>query len=845
MGRSPVHKPTSNLRCGLLLVCLGCMSHALIASGYNQWRGHNILPQVGQAGTTVEVTLTAHHMADPLDIIVYEDPKKTITCAGFKRAKDAWDYRINKPRKPQKGEDVWKLKLKIAKNARLGEHQFRILAKDGLSELLTFWVTPYKVVPEMHAFDDNVRDAGRNDSPEHAQKLSLPCTVSGYLPSGPPQDHDFYKVSLKKGQRLTAEVVSARLGTHHDSGLTDAALEVTGPGPNGPRVARCDDTDLYAQDPVISFVAAADGEYFIHTRQQMDYETVVRHYLLHVGVFSRPTIFFPLGGPTGSKLKTIAMGDPLGKRIIEVTLPKEPGFVPIRTQAKGDAVQPEPNHLRAAAMANVIEGRDSQLTTHKGDLPIAFNGIIRKDGEVDQFQFSAKAGTRWRVRVFAAGLGSSLDSKISIRAAKGTDDTQVYEADDTSWEGLDKIGNALRHQVRDRLDSVMMFEPTVDGDYILSIEDTRRQSSEAHVYRVELQEHVERVMLTFPALPSLSLLVRDRLEFRPGNFSAYRISVVSGFGTRHKGPFTLKATGLPKGVKMHAGRINAGMTSIPVVFECAAKLKPAAGFCDFQVVADDNTTITSGFIANQPSTDRRGGYAMKFNLSRKAAWSILEPAAFSVTLGQPTTALPKNGEVSLPVTVKREPGFDGAVYLEMEWLLVNVQKQPPLIIEKGQTKGEYKLIARPNAANQTFHVAIVGREYNEAGSVRTGAGLTYVSSNLVELEIADPYLEVDVQRAAIERGKDGKIRCALVSKRKLPGPAKARLGRLPTGVTLIEPLPTIRPGDKEVVFKIRSTMDALEGQYKQIFCEVTIMEKGQQIRQQSGSGVLRVDPVRK
>lgn len=832
------------IRLGLLLACLGCIGHALVACGYNQWRGHNILPQVGQAGTTVEVTLTAHHMADPLDIIVYEDPNKTITCAGFERLKENWEYRTNKPRKPAKNEDVFKLKLKIAKNARLGEHQFRILAKDGLSELLTFWVTPYNVIAETHAFDDNARDAGRNDTPAHAQELPLPCTVSGYLPSGPPQDHDFYKVTLKKGQRLTAEVVSARLGTHHDGGLTDAALEVTGPGPDGPRVARCDDTDLYAQDPMVSFVAPADGAYFIHSRQQMDYETSVRHYLLHVGVFSRPTLFFPLGGPTGSKLKTIALGDPLGKRIIEVTLPKQPGFVPITTKAKGDAVQPEPNRLRAAAMPNVIEAKEGQLTTHKGDLPVAFNGIIRKDGERDEFQFSAKAGSRWRVRVFAAGLGSPLDSKISIRAAKGTDDPRVYEADDTSWEGLDKIGNALRHQVRERLDSVMMFEPNVDGDYILTIEDTRRQSSEGHVYRVELQQHVERVMLTFPAHPSLPLLVRDRLEFRPGNSSAYRISLVSGFGTRHKGPFTLKATGLPKGVKMHAAKINAGMTSIPVVFECAAKLKPSAGFCDFHVVADDKTSIASGFVANQPSTDRRGGYAMKFNLSRQAAWSILEPAKFSVSLGQPTTALPKNGEVSLPVTVKREKGFDGAIYLQMEWLLANVSKQPPLIIEKGQTKGEYKLIARPNAAEQKFHVAIVGRE-NEGGEIRTGAGVTYVSSNLVELEIADPYLEVDVQRAAIERGKDGEIRCALVNKRKLPGPAKARLGRLPTGVTLMEPLPTIKPGDKEVVFKIRSTMDALEGQYKQIFCEVTIMEKGQEIRQQSGSGVLRVDPVRK
>jgi len=810
----------------------------------NLYRANNILPQVGQAGTTVEVTLTAHFMDHPLDIIVYEDKGKTIQCAGFERMKENWEYRTNKPRKPQKDEDVWKLKLKIAKNARLGEHQFRILAKDGLSELLTFWVTPYKVVAEKHAFDDSQPHNGRNDTPANAQELPLPCTVSGYHPTGPPQDHDFYKVKLKKGQRITAEIVSARLGTHHDAGLTDAALEVTGPGPAGPRVARCDDTDLFNQDPMVSFVAPAAGEYFIHMRQQMDYETSVRHYLLHVGQFSRPTIFYPLGGPTGSTLKTIAFGDPAGKRIIKAPLPKEPGFVPLHTKNSGDAIQPQPNQIRAADMPNLLENKDDSVSHHKGELPVAFNGIIRSEGEIDRFRFSAKAGSRWRVRTFAAGLGSPLDSKLTIRAAEGTKDSRVYEADDSSWVGLDIVGNDLRHQVRKRLDSVMMFEPEADGDYILSIEDTRRQFGEGHVYRVELQPHVERMLLGFPALPSQSLIIRDRLEFRAGNSVATRIALTKGFGTRHNGPFTLKATGLPKGVTMHAGKINAGMTSIPVVFRCDKNAKPAAGFCDFQVVADDKTPIQSGFVANQPATNRRGGFAMKFNLSHQAAWGILEPAAFSVTLGKPKTALPKNGEVSLPVTVKRNKGFDGAIHLEMEWLLTNVQKQPPLIIPKGKTTGEYKLIARPNAAEQKFHVAMVARE-NEGGNVRTAAGLTYVSSDLVELEIADPYLEVDVQRAAIERGKNGQIRCVLNNKRPLPGPAKARLGRLPTGVTLIEPLPTIKPGDKEVVFKIRSTMDALEGQYKDIFCEVTIMAKGQEIRQQSGSGVLRVDPVRK
>jgi hypothetical protein len=47
-----------------------------------------------------------------------------------------------------------------------------------------------------------------------------------------------------------------------------------------------------------------------------------------------------------------------------------------------------------------------------------------------------------------------------------------------------------------------------------------------------------------------------------------------------------------------------------------------------------------------------------------------------------------------------------------------------------------------------------------------------------------------------------------------------------------------------VVFQIASDADALMGLYKDISCEVTVRENGQSVKQQTGSGVLRVDPAR-
>ncbi|MEZ5432574.1 MAG: hypothetical protein R3F31_15630 [Verrucomicrobiales bacterium] len=46
-------------------------------------------------------------------------------------------------------------------------------------------------------------------------------------------------------------------------------------------------------------------------------------------------------------------------------------------------------------------------------------------------------------------------------------------------------------------------------------------------------------------------------------------------------------------------------------------------------------------------------------------------------------------------------------------------------------------------------------------------------------------------------------------------------------------------------FKVEVTADCLLEQYRDIFCEVAIPVEGQVIRQQTGSGILRVDAERK
>ena len=80
------------------------------------------------------------------------------------------------------------------------------------------------------------------------------------------------------------------------------------------------------------------------------------------------------------------------------------------------------NRLQVARFPNVLEDgeehfRPEQAQLYEGDLPIAFNGRIEHEGKTDWFRFRAKKGERYRIRTYAATLGSSLDARLWIRPA--------------------------------------------------------------------------------------------------------------------------------------------------------------------------------------------------------------------------------------------------------------------------------------------------------------------------------------------------------------------------------------------------------------------------------------------
>src|SRR6202030_1713707 len=74
--------------------------------------------------------------------------------------------------------------------------------------------------------------ADDNDTPAKAQKVSVPCGISGCMDA--PGDVDCYAFEAKKGEQFTFDVIAQRHGSHLDS-----LLRIL--GPKGERLIENDD----------------------------------------------------------------------------------------------------------------------------------------------------------------------------------------------------------------------------------------------------------------------------------------------------------------------------------------------------------------------------------------------------------------------------------------------------------------------------------------------------------------------------------------------------------------------------------------------------------------------------
>jgi hypothetical protein len=682
----------------------------------------------------------------------------------------------------------------------------------------------------------------RNDSRETAKVVSANSTVHGQLNA--PADVDVYRIEVKADHRISAEIEAARLGV--ERGIPDLHLAFY--DADGKELASADDSALFVQDPVLSIMAPHDGVYYVEVRHSM-YNGAGDTYRLHVGTFARPTAAYPAGGQAGEELQVKLIGDPKGAWSQRVHLPKTGTDFPLTAKdITYNVPAPSPLRLRVSPFPNVLEAEpndspESLSAAATVDLPVAFNGIIEKPGDVDCFRFRAKKGDRFQFHAMANALGSPVDPAIWVRPVGGRPNAAPQRAADSrpNQLGLAPAGGLNR----DSHDPVLEFTAPADGEYVLGVEDERGEGGADSVYRVEARPEENAVYTYIAPEPENQFApqARQSISVAAGNRTTVQVGI---FATSRPatGELELVGVNLPAGVTLHAPTLKPGVTRVPVVFEAAADAKPQAALVELAVRPVGGGPLASGYRQTiLMNAYGNNDYYLHVPVTRLAL-AVTEPAPFRIEVEEPRSALVQNGEMALKFKLVRSPGFDGPVTVQMEWRPNGLNTATPATIPAGQTEGTYLLGASRNATPGKHQVTLTAMTGAGRRGYRDGDSRTYVAAKPFTLTVAEPHVEARIGRTSIERGKTATLVCKLNHLQPFEGKAKATLARLPRGVELVEPTREITSADKEVTFTLRATSEALVGNYQGVVLDLTVTDNGQPVRQLSGSGMLRVDAER-
>ena len=222
--------------------------------------------------------------------------------------------------------------------------------------------------------------------------------------------------------------------------------------------------------------------------------------------------------------------------------------------------------------------------------------------------------------------------------------------------------------------------------------------------------------------------------------------------------------------------------------------------------------------------------------------AVTDAAPFSVEIKSPAVALVRGGELAIPVRVIRQSGFEGPVEFQCDWVSPGVSVQPTTTIRAGESEGLLRITGEANAPLGRCPLVVTASTTRDDLDPYLGTGRIRVSSEIVDLMITEPYVELASQPESVRRGEQKRYVWSVQQKSSFEGVASVKLLGLPKGVTVVEPFPVLTNVSKEIAFDIKATDEALLGSVRGMSCEVIVHAGGQEIRQRTGNGTLRIDP---
>ncbi|MFM7606376.1 MAG: PPC domain-containing protein [Prosthecobacter sp.] len=738
-------------------------------------------PNGGQRGTEMKLTLSGNRLED-FESLIFFSP-------GFtqKSVEKAEKNKVD-------------LTIAISPDVPPGNHLMRIRTKTDISHPRQFLVGIFP----------NVEEKEPNSEFETPQVIQMNQTVEGLVTN---EDVDYYKVPLKKGQRLSVEVDGLRLGyTVFDPFLAIIDKE---------RFEKVisDDTILHRQDGYCSYVAEEDGDYTVMIRESSYRGSGNSFYRLHVGSYRRPDVVYPAGGKIGSKAK-VRFIEKDGAFEEESQLPAEidPGYM---IYSKSQEPAPSGNPFRLVTFDNALEvepnDEQAKASPAAGE-PIALNGIIEKAGDVDYFKVVLKKGMTLEVQTFAQSLGSPLDSVVNVYNEKGG-----------SLSGNDDGGG------RRRLDSKFKVSIPTDGNYFVRVADHLDRGGPNYVYRLELVAAVPELYFASPQFTVNDTHYRQFIAVPKGGRYATLVNISR---VNVGGDFKFDATGLPQGVKLLTEMAPKDLGNVPLLFEAAPDAPLGHQTVPLKLTAVDPNTKITGKLRQEFDIVRNGNVIYYTEIEDKLPVAVIDEAPYSLSIEKPPVALVANGVLDLKVTAKRKEGFKSAIRVFMIWKSPGVSCLGEQTIAEGQNDCYFNLDANGAVTDGKWN-------YTVMGEVDAGNGRIYNASPFTEVTTTTAFFTAPaIPLVAVEQGKETIMTAKLEHLKPFDGKAKAAVLGVPDTIQI--ETAEITKDSKEVSFKVKTTDKSPVGKQGNLFVRVDVPVAGGTTAHRIALGsILRIDAPRK
>ena len=742
-------------------------------------------PHGGQIGADVKLTISGARLEDFEDLMFYTP--------GFK-VKSVESRAANKV----------ELTLAIGKEVQAGNHVMRVRTKSGISHMRQFFASPFP----------NVEEKEPNSDFATAQPISLNQTIEGVVLA---EDVDYYKVTVKKGQRIGVQVDGLRLAAI-PNGALDPYVAIL--DKDKFEKAFSDDTILYRQDGYCSFTAEYDGDYYVMVRESSYRGSANSFYRLHVGDFRRPDAIYPAGGKLGSKL-TVRFLEAHDSFAEETVLPNEndADFV---LYPKNQRPAPSGNTFRLSTIENTLESEPND-TPETGTLAVAadayaLNGVIGKPGDVDYFRVPLKKGQVFECRGFAQALGSPLDPVVSVFTPKGN--TLIANDD----------GGGMR-----RLDSRFKITAPADGLYTVRITDHLERGGPNFVYRIEMVASQPSVTFASPEYSVNDTSYRQFMAVPKGG----RMVLLENF-TRNgvSGDYRFDIKDLPAGVKLLEDAAPGDQPGVPLVLEAAADAPYAGTVVTPLLLPKDPASKIVGQMRRTYDIVRIGNVIYYQGIEDQLPVAVVDEAPYSLEIEKPVVPLVRNGVFNLKVVAKRKEGFKGAIRVFMCWTPPGISSLGEQTIGEGSNECVFQLNANANVDTKSWKFIV-------QGEADAGKGRVFNASPFAELATEAPYVAANaIPLTAMEIGTPGVMTTAFEVQRPFEGEAVAQLVGAPDTIR-IAPI-KVTKDTKELRFTIETDEKSRVGKTANMFVQIDIpVGKGLATHRIALGSILRLDPARK